>query len=88
MGDFSFVETILLLDFMLLLLLLLLQMKVHFFLFLLFLLSSPSDLALQGGAIREVLRTVNFGIYTDVDSVFNKLRQYQPTGPLMCTEFW
>jgi beta-galactosidase len=50
--------------------------------------NGPGDLTLQGGAIPEVLRTVNFGIFTNVDWNFNKLRQYQPTGPLMCTEYW
>ena len=59
----------------------------------------PKDLFLQGGATKSIFKTVNFGasskigvsfIFDVQDPVecFSKLRQYQPTGPLFCTEFW
>ncbi|MBR6780686.1 MAG: beta-galactosidase [Clostridia bacterium] len=44
------------------------------------------DLMLTGGTLPEVFKTVNFG--SDPKSRFECLRRYQPTKPLMCTEFW
>ena len=42
---------------------------------------------LEGGAISETLRTVNFGMDSPAPQ-FQTLREFQPTGPLMCTELW
>jgi beta-galactosidase len=47
-----------------------------------------SDMQLQGGAVKEVVKTANYGIGTDVDWTFNTLRRYQTTGPLFNTEYW
>ena len=44
----------------------------------------PADLA--AGALDGVLRTANFG--SKVAAGLSTLRAHQPTGPLMCTEFW
>ena len=46
----------------------------------------PTDDMLQGGTLPGVLRTVNFG--SGAGEAFQKLRQYQPDGPLMVAEFW
>lgn len=46
----------------------------------------PSDTMLTGGTLPEVLKTANFG--SKPVPAFYKLRQHQPQGPLMCTEFW
>ncbi|MFC4601052.1 glycoside hydrolase family 35 protein [Cohnella hongkongensis] len=53
---------------------------------LLFTSDGPEDHMLQGGMIDGVLETVNFG--SRAAEAFRKLREYQPEGPLMCTEFW
>lgn len=46
----------------------------------------PTDFMLTGGTLDGCLKTGNFG--SSADSQFAKLREYQPNGPLMCTEFW
>ncbi|MCL6442407.1 MAG: beta-galactosidase [Alicyclobacillus sp.] len=53
---------------------------------LLFTSDGPEDFMMQGGMLDGVLETVNFGSHPG--EAFAKLRQYQPHGPLMCTEFW
>lgn len=53
---------------------------------LLFTSDGPEDFMLQGGMLPGVLETVNFG--SRPQQAFDKLRQYQPEGPLMCMEFW
>ncbi|WP_432011125.1 glycoside hydrolase family 35 protein [Streptomyces cucumeris] len=50
----------------------------------LFTCDQPQDLA--RGGLPDVLRTVNFG--SRVGAGLAALRDVQPTGPLMCTEFW
>ena len=45
-----------------------------------------NDKDLQGGSLPNLLKTVNFAYGTR--PAFAKLRQYQPEGPLMVTEFW
>lgn len=44
------------------------------------------DFMLTGGTVKEIFKTVNFG--SSADKAFSALRKVQPTGPLMCTEFW
>jgi beta-galactosidase len=46
----------------------------------------PSDEMLQYGTLPHIFKTVNFG--SRADEAFEKLREYQLDGPLMCTEFW
>jgi beta-galactosidase len=46
----------------------------------------PRDNCLQGGTLPDVFKTVNFAF--DAQEHFAKLREYQPEGPLMVTEFW
>ena len=41
---------------------------------------------LSGGTLDDVFKVANFG--SRVPQAFGTLRQYQPTGPLMCGEFW
>lgn len=53
---------------------------------LLFTSDGPEPHMLQGGMIPGVLETVNFG--SRAAEAFDKLRKYQPEGPLMCMEFW
>ncbi|GGV85387.1 beta-galactosidase [Streptomyces gelaticus] len=50
----------------------------------LFTCDQPADLA--RGGLDGVLRTVNFG--SRVEAGLDQLRRIQPTGPLMCSEFW
>ncbi|MFG2334926.1 beta-galactosidase [Streptomyces sp. NPDC048604] len=50
----------------------------------LFTCDQPSDL--KRGGLDGVLRTVNFG--SRVESGLAALREQQPEGPLMCSEFW
>ncbi|MFH8623496.1 beta-galactosidase [Streptomyces vietnamensis] len=50
----------------------------------LFTCDQPADLA--RGGLDGVLRTVNFG--SRVEAGLDALRRLQPTGPLMCSEFW
>lgn len=53
---------------------------------LLFTSDGAEDHMLQGGMIDGVFATVNFG--SRAKAAFAKLREYQPTGPLVCMEFW
>ncbi|NUP98995.1 MAG: beta-galactosidase [Armatimonadetes bacterium] len=53
---------------------------------LLFTSDGPGDWMLEGGTLPEVLKVVNFG--SNPDRAFEALRRWQPTGPLMCGEFW
>lgn len=53
---------------------------------LLFTSDGAEDRMLQGGMIDGVFATVNFG--SRAKESFAKLREYQPTGPLVCMEFW
>ena len=53
---------------------------------LLFTSDGPTDSMLQGGTLPNILKTVNFG--SKPEESFRKLREYQPSGPLMCMEFW
>lgn len=53
---------------------------------LLFTSDGPSDAMLQYGTLPHVFKTVNFG--SRAGEAFEKLREYQPDGPLMCAEFW
>jgi beta-galactosidase len=46
----------------------------------------PSDEMLQYGTLPHVYKTANFG--SRPGEAFEKLREYQLDGPLMCTEFW
>jgi beta-galactosidase len=46
----------------------------------------PRDGCLQGGSLPEVFKTVNFAF--NAREALANLRQYQPDGPLMVTEFW
>ena len=46
----------------------------------------PRDYCLQGGTLPDVFKTVNFAF--DAKEHLAKLREYQPEGPLMVTEFW
>ncbi len=41
---------------------------------------------LTGGTVPEIHKTANFG--SRAAEQFARLREYQPEGPLMCTEFW
>jgi beta-galactosidase len=41
---------------------------------------------LEAGTLEGVHATVNFGNYPE--RAFRRLREFQPKGPLMCTEFW
>lgn len=53
---------------------------------LLFTSDGPGDLMLQGGTLPEIYKTANFG--SRVEESFNKLKEYEKEGPLMCMEFW
>ena len=53
---------------------------------LLFTSDGPSDEMLRGGTLPDVYKTVNFG--SRPEEGFQKLQEYQPDQPLMCTEFW
>jgi beta-galactosidase len=53
---------------------------------LLFTSDGPRDGTLQSGTLPDLLKTVNFA-YGAV-SALTRLRQYQPEGPQMVTEFW
>lgn len=41
---------------------------------------------LTGGTVPEIHKTANFG--SRAKEQFARLREFQPDGPLMCTEFW
>jgi beta-galactosidase len=53
---------------------------------LLFTSDGPTDEMLQYGTLPRVLKMANFG--SRGKEAFDKLREYQPEGPLMCAEFW
>jgi beta-galactosidase len=53
---------------------------------LLFTSDGPGDLMLQGGTLPDIYKTANFG--SRVEESFNKLREYEKEGPLICMEFW
>ncbi|MFD5543625.1 beta-galactosidase family protein [Streptomyces sp. NPDC127079] len=46
----------------------------------------PEDHMLTGGSVPGLLATVNFGSHAR--AAFETLRRHQPSGPLMCMEFW
>ncbi|MFF8605255.1 beta-galactosidase family protein [Streptomyces sp. NPDC015346] len=46
----------------------------------------PEDHMLTGGSVPGVLATANFG--SGAREAFAALRRHQPSGPLMCMEFW
>jgi beta-galactosidase len=46
----------------------------------------PQDAMLSAGGLPEVLRTASFGSHAAAR--LRTLRAHQPTGPLMCGEFW
>ncbi|MEV5946687.1 beta-galactosidase family protein [Streptomyces sp. NPDC051993] len=46
----------------------------------------PEDHMLTGGSLPGVLATANFG--SGAREAFEVLRRHQPSGPLMCMEFW
>ncbi len=49
--------------------------------------SDGDDLSmLNGGTLKDVFKVVNFG--SDATRNFKNLRQFMPSGPLMCGEFW
>jgi len=45
-----------------------------------------SDVMLTGGTLPHVHKTANFGSHAK--GQFEKLREFQPDGPLMCCEYW
>lgn len=45
-----------------------------------------TDFMLTGGTLPGIHKTANFGSHAA--GQFAKLREHQPDGPLMCTEFW
>lgn len=53
---------------------------------LLFTSDGPTDEMLQYGTLPHIHKTANFG--SKAPAAFAKLREYQPEGPLMCTEYW
>jgi len=53
---------------------------------LLFTSDGPADWMLTGGTLPGILKVANFG--SDPKGAFAKLREHQPTGPMMCGEFW
>lgn len=46
----------------------------------------PEDHMLTGGSVPGILATANFG--SEAREAFGVLRRHQPSGPLMCMEFW
>jgi len=53
---------------------------------LLFTSDGPRDETLRAGTLPGILKTVNLA--SGVEAALGKLREYQPDGPLMVTEFW
>jgi len=53
---------------------------------LLFTSDGPRDETLRAGTLPEILKTVNLA--SGVGAALGKLREHQPNGPLMVTEFW
>lgn len=62
------------------------RLRAHGVSVLLFTSDGPTDHMLTHGTLPHVLKTGNFG--SRVPSELAKLREHQPTGPLMCMEFW
>jgi beta-galactosidase len=52
----------------------------------LFTCDQANDEMLERGGLEGVLRTASFG--SKVDPALETLRRHQPSGPLMCAEFW
>jgi len=52
----------------------------------LFTVDQANDEMLKRGGLEGVLRTASFG--GKIDRALQTLRRHQPTGPLMCAEFW
>ena len=52
----------------------------------LFTVDQPIDDMLEHGSLPELHKTGSFG--SRVDERLDRLRRHQPTGPLMCSEFW
>jgi len=50
--------------------------------------NGATTLMLSGGATSKLFKTVNFGVGADVSLQYNILRQFQPIGPLFCSEYW
>jgi len=46
----------------------------------------PTDWMLEGGTIESTFKTANFGSHAKES--FNKLREHQKIGPMMCMEYW
>ena len=46
----------------------------------------PIDDMIENGSLPELHKTASFG--SRVNERLDRLRQHQPTGPLMCSEFW
>ncbi|QUH28654.1 glycoside hydrolase family 35 protein [Vallitalea guaymasensis] len=46
----------------------------------------PTDIMLQGGTLPEIYKTANFG--SRPEEAFDKLKEYEKKGPMMCMEFW
>lgn len=53
---------------------------------LLFTSDGACDSMLQGGTLPHIFKTVNFG--SRALEQFEKLKEFQPEGPLMCMEYW
>ncbi|MDR0697196.1 MAG: beta-galactosidase [Christensenellaceae bacterium] len=53
---------------------------------LLFTSDGPESDMLSGGTLPHIFKTANFGSLSKIQ--LNKLRKFQPSGPLMCMEFW
>mgnify|MGYP001048266775 FL=1 len=53
---------------------------------LLFTSDGPTDMMLQGGTLPHIFKTANFG--SRPEEGFEKLREYESTGPLVCMEYW
>lgn len=53
---------------------------------LLFTSDGPTDKMLLGGTLPGVFKTANFG--SNAGPNFEKLREHQPDGPMVCMEFW
>ena len=52
----------------------------------LFTVDQPIDDMIENGSLPELHKTGSFG--SRVDERLDRLRRHQPTGPLMCAEFW
>lgn len=56
----------------------------------LFTVDGTRETDLKCGQTKDVFMTIDFGLsnFTQVHNYFNLLREFQPTGPLVNTEFW